>query len=193
MIRITNQPHELSPTQTPWLGDPKYGRVTLVFANYLIGLREGLEASLIVGILVAYIVKAGHRSRMGALWAGVGLALVGILFETVGDAQLVAHKKNPAMEGKVLRTGLWRYTRHPNYFGDACAWWGLYLIAAETQVGLWALPGPVLLTWTLMRWSGAPILERRLKKTRPDYVDYIATTSGFIPWPPKTSAPQAAP
>ena len=83
MIRITNQPHELSPTQTPWLGDPKYGRVTLVFANYLIGLREGLEASLIVGILVAYIVKAGHRSRMGALWAGVGLA-VGISLAFAG-------------------------------------------------------------------------------------------------------------
>jgi len=85
----------------------------------------------------------------------------------------------------VLSTGLWRYTRHPNYFGDACTWWGLLLIAAETPYGLFAIPGPLLLTWTLMKWSGAPTLEYRMQKTRPDYVRYMETTSGFVPWPPK--------
>jgi steroid 5-alpha reductase family enzyme len=118
-------------------------------------------------------------------WAGAGLALAGVLFESLGDWQLTRFRKDPKNGGQVLNTGLWRYTRHPNYFGDACVWWGLYLIAAETSVGLWALPGPVLLTWTLMKWSGVPTLEHRLRKTRPDYAGYIARTSGFIPWPPK--------
>lgn len=118
-------------------------------------------------------------------YAGAALALVGIFFETVGDWQLTRFRKDPANQGKVLNTGLWRYTRHPNYFGDACTWWGIYLVAATTPLGVWALPGPVLLTWTLMKWSGAPTLEGRLRRTRPDYVAYIETTSGFIPMPPK--------
>ncbi len=129
---------------------------------------------------------AAEPRALGPLaWVGAALALVGVFFEALGDAQLTRHRKDPAMAGKVLRTGLWRYTRHPNYFGDACVWWGLWLIAAETPIGFWALPGPILLTWTLIKWSGLPTVERRLQKTRPDYAQYIATTSGFIPWPPK--------
>jgi steroid 5-alpha reductase family enzyme len=84
--------------------------------------------------------------------------------------------------------GLWRYTRHPNYFGDALTWWGLFLIALEAPYGWLALPGPVLLTWTLMRWSGAPTVERKLHKTRPGYADYVRRTSGFLPMPPKREA-----
>jgi steroid 5-alpha reductase family enzyme len=118
-------------------------------------------------------------------WAGAAVALAGILFETVGDAQLVRFKRDPANAGKVMDRGLWRYTRHPNYFGDALTWWGLYLVAAETATGLWALPGPLLLSWTLAKWSGAPTIERRLARTRAGYADYVARTSGFIPWPPR--------
>jgi steroid 5-alpha reductase family enzyme len=140
--------------------------------------------------VVSLPVQLGQISaapaQIGPLgFAGAGLALIGIAFESLGDWQLTRFRKDPANAGKVLETGLWRYTRHPNYFGDACVWWGLYLIAAETPVGLWALPGPILITWLLTRWSGAPILENRLRKTRPDYVRYIETTSGFIPWPPR--------
>ncbi|WP_155646064.1 DUF1295 domain-containing protein, partial [Erythrobacter donghaensis] len=76
-------------------------------------------------------------------------------------------------------------TRHPNYFGDATTWWGLWLIAAETSTGLAAIIGPVLLTWTLMKWSGAPTVEKRLAKTREGYAEYVARTSGFIPMPPR--------
>ena len=117
--------------------------------------------------------------------AGAVLAMVGVTFETVGDFQLTRFKANAANAGKVMRQGLWRYTRHPNYFGDACVWWGLYLIGLETPLGAWALPGPVLLTVLLTRWSGVPTVEGRMRRTRPDYADYAATTSGFIPWPPK--------
>ena len=87
-----------------------------------------------------------------------------------------------------MTSGLWRYTRHPNYFGDACAWWGMYLVAAETGPGVWSFIGPALLTWTLMKWSGAPTVERKMTKTKPGYADYVARTSGFVPWPPKRSA-----
>jgi steroid 5-alpha reductase family enzyme len=117
--------------------------------------------------------------------AGAAIAVVGILFETIGDWQLVRFRRNPANQGQVLNTGLWRYTRHPNYFGDACTWWGLYLIGAESMTGLWAIPGPILLTWTLMKWSGVPTIEGRLKRKKPGYEDYARRTSGFVPWFPK--------
>jgi steroid 5-alpha reductase family enzyme len=118
-------------------------------------------------------------------WVGAAIALIGIGFETIGDAQLTSFRNNPAMKGKVLDTGLWRYTRHPNYFGDACTWWGIWLVAAETTTGLWSMPAPILITWLLTRLSGVPMLEHRLKKSRPGYADYVARTSSFFPWPPK--------
>lgn len=121
-------------------------------------------------------------------WAGLALAALGFFFESVGDWQMAAFKGDPANAGKVMDRGLWRYTRHPNYFGDACVWWGLFLIAAETGVGAISAIGPAVLTWLLVKWSGAALLERRLKRSRPGYDDYIARTSGFIPMPPKKTA-----
>ncbi len=118
-------------------------------------------------------------------YIGAALAVIGIAFESIGDAQLVAFRRDPANVGAVMDKGLWRYTRHPNYFGDALTWWGLYLIAAETSTGLWALPGPILLTWTLIKWSGVPTVEGRMKRKRPGYEDYVRRTSGFVPWFPK--------
>ena len=119
--------------------------------------------------------------------AGAALWLLGMVFESVGDAQLKAFRANPANKGKVLDTGLWCYTRHPNYFGDCCVWWGIWLAAASAGplVALASLPGPLFLTFTLTKWSGKPLLEKGLAKTRPGYADYVARTSGFIPWPPK--------
>ncbi len=158
-----------------------YASLRLVFA---------LQAPLLW--TVALPVQLGQLSaepaRIGALgWIGAALAAIGIVFETVGDAQLTAFKRNPANQGKVLDTGLWRYTRHPNYFGDICVWVGLYLIAAETTVGLWALPGPLLLIFLLTRWSGGATYERRLTRSRPGYDEYQRRTSSLIPWPPKSA------
>lgn len=121
-------------------------------------------------------------------WIGAAAALIGIAFESIGDAQLDIFRQNPANKGRVLDTGLWRYTRHPNYFGDALTWWGLWLVVADLGGGpaLATIVGPVFLTFTLTKWSGKALLERGLHKTRPDYADYVARTSGFIPWPPKT-------
>ena len=117
---------------------------------------------------------------------GACLAIIGILFESIGDWQLVRFKSEPLNAGRVMDRGLWRYTRHPNYFGDACVWWGLYLIAAETVEGRFAVVGPIFLTWTLLVWSGAALLERRMTRLKPAYADYIARTSAFFPWFPKS-------
>jgi steroid 5-alpha reductase family enzyme len=118
-------------------------------------------------------------------WVGAATALIGIAFESIGDAQLTAFRNDPSRAGQVLNTGLWRFTRHPNYFGDALTWWGIGLVAAETAPGRIALIGPVMITFLLTRLSGVPMLEHRLKKNRPGYADYVARTSSFIPWFPK--------
>ena len=115
---------------------------------------------------------------------GAAVAVFGFLFETIGDVQLVAFKSDPANKGKVLDRGLWRYTRHPNYFGEAMFWWGIFLIAAQTRLGLYTLPAPILVTFLLTRVSGVPMLEKTMQK-KPDHAAYAARTSGFIPWFPK--------
>lgn len=126
--------------------------------------------------------------ELGVLaWLGLALFAVGLFFEATGDHQMANFKADPANHGKVMDRGLWRYTRHPNYFGDACAWWGIYLIAAETPHGAWSFIGPALLTWTLVKWSGAALLERRLRASRPGYEEYLQRTSSFIPWPPSSA------
>jgi len=120
-------------------------------------------------------------------WAAIGVALwlTGFVFESVGDRQLARFRADPANRGRVLDTGLWRYTRHPNYFGDACVWWGLYALAATSWPGPLTVLSPLLMTWLLARKTGKPLLERHLATTRPDYAAYAARTSGFIPWPPR--------
>lgn len=123
--------------------------------------------------------------------AGVLLWLVGFYFEAVGDWQLARFKANPANRGQVLSQGVWRYTRHPNYFGDACQWWGFYLIALAAG-GWWSLFSPLLMTLLLRRVSGVTLLERSLKTTRPGYEAYIATTNAFFPGRPRKQSPPPA-
>lgn len=109
--------------------------------------------------------------------------LVGFYFEAAGDAQLARFLADPANRGKIMDGGLWRYTRHPNYFGDAAQWWGLFLIAAAAG-GWWTMFSPLLMTVLLLRVSGVALLERSLS-TRPGYAEYAARTSAFFPWFPK--------
>lgn len=123
---------------------------------------------------------------LGAVaWVGVGVWAVGVFFETVGDYQLQVFRDDPDSHGKVLDTGLWRYTRHPNYFGDACVWWGIALVAFSAWPGVLTVLSPVLMTWLLARGTGKPLLEKDIAERRPAYVDYVRRTSGFVPLPPK--------
>jgi steroid 5-alpha reductase family enzyme len=117
--------------------------------------------------------------------AGVWLAIFGILYEAIADAQLAHFKSQSDNDGKVMDRGLWRYSRHPNYFAEMVAWWGLWLIALDAGMGLWSIAGPILLTYLLTRVSGAPTTEPHLARTKPDYEAYKKRTSSFIPLAPK--------
>lgn len=119
------------------------------------------------------------------VFPGIGIWCVGLFFEGVGDAQLHAFKRDPANRGVIITTGLWRYTRHPNYFGDACVWWGLFLIACDHWIGLLTIIAPWRMTNALVNRTGKKLLEKKMRKTRPGYEEYIARTSGFFPWPPR--------
>lgn len=153
-------------------------------------LRSLFTVFLLQGAL-AWIVSlplqlaAGSRGGLGA-WdvAGAALAIAGMLFEAVADEQLRRFKRS-APAGPVMDRGLWRYSRHPNYFGECVAAWGLYLLAVGAGQGLAALPGPALLTFLLLRVSGVTLLEQHLG-SRPGYAEYVARTSAFVPLPPRT-------
>jgi steroid 5-alpha reductase family enzyme len=116
---------------------------------------------------------------------------VGFFFEAVGDWQLSRFKAEPANKGQLLKTGVWRYTRHPNYFGDAAQWWGFYLIAAAAG-GFWTIFSPIIMTLLLRNVSGVSMLEKSLKGTKPGYAEYMRTTNAFIPWFPKNSNPESS-
>lgn len=120
---------------------------------------------------------------------GCLLAAFGIVFEAVGDAQLAAFRADAANAGKVLDRGLWRYTRHPNYFGEACVWWGLGLLAlgAAGGGGAWSAISPLLMTLLLLKVSGVALLEKNITETRPAYRDYVARTPAFVPRLPRGS------
>jgi len=127
--------------------------------------------------------------RVGPL-AVVGVVVwgIGLFFETVGDSQLARFKANPDNAGKILDEGLWRYTRHPNYFGDFCVWWGLWLVAAETSDARIVIIGPLVMTFMLTKVSGVPMLERGLRKRRQGYDTYADRTSGFFPRRPRPAS-----
>jgi steroid 5-alpha reductase family enzyme len=121
------------------------------------------------------------------IWQAVVISLiwvVGFFFETAGDAQLAAFKSNPENKGKLLTTGVWHYTRHPNYFGDSTQWWAFFLLAF-TAGAWWTVISPILMTLFLIKVSGVAMLEKTLKNNKPGYEEYIRSTSSFIPWPPK--------
>lgn len=113
--------------------------------------------------------------------AGVALWAVGMFFEIVGDLQLSRFRADPRNRGKVLDGGLWRYTRHPNYFGDFCVWWGLYALALATREAWWSVVGPLVMSFILLRLSGLPVMERHLRR-REGYEDYVRRTSAFFPF-----------
>ena len=147
----------------------------------------GLQGALVLIVsLPVQLTAAGDDVALGwVAWLGVAVWLVGFTFETVGDAQLARFKAKPENEGQVMDRGLWRYTRHPNYFGDFTVWWGLFLVSLAAG-GWWGIIGPIVMSTFLLRVSGVTMLERTITKRRPGYADYIARTSTFFPMPPKS-------
>jgi len=142
----------------------------------------------IILLIVAFpLLVAQFMNQHDPTWwdlFAVVVWLIGFAFEALGDWQLMRFKADPANEGRLLTTGVWRYSRHPNYFGDATQWWAYYLFALAAG-GWWTIFSPILMTGLLLRISGVTLLEKSLKQTKPGYQDYIERTNEFIPWFPR--------
>lgn len=145
---------------------------------YLVFGLQGVLAWIIAAPLAATFSATDPLGAVDAF--GAAVALFGIVFESIADAQLMRFKADPANAGRVMDQGLWRYTRHPNYFGEFCVWWGFYAIALGAG-GWWAVFSPLLMTLLLLRVSGVTLLEKDIGARRPAYRDYVARTNAFFP------------
>ncbi len=157
------------------------------FVAWSLVMIFGLQGLLVLVVSLPIQAAAGRVADItlvalpGVLLFGIGLA-----FEAIGDAQLAAFKRDPLSRGQVMDRGLWRYTRHPNYFGDFCVWWGLWLVALSAGGTWWTAIGPFVMSILLIRVSGKGLLEKSIGRRRPGYAEYVRRTSGFVPLPPKS-------
>jgi len=173
-------------------GEPEDRRYRDIREKYEPGFAwKSLGIIFVLQAVLAWLVSLplwpalGLANSFGLLdWIAFGLASVGLAFETIGDWQLARFKADPANRERVMDRGLWRYTRHPNYFGECLLWWGLYLFAMSAGA-CWTLPGPLLLTWLLLKFSGVALLESSIADRRPDYREYAARTNAFLPGRPR--------
>ena len=163
-IRARNQPHF------------RYKSIYLVFM---------LQALLAWFISLPLNVASQSNNALNTFdWIGVGIWIVGMSFQVIGDAQLSQFKSKPENNGKVLNRGVWRLTRHPNYFGEACIWLGYGLIAMASGCW-WAMISPIVMIYLLLKVTGVRLLEADIAKRRPEYKNYIEKTNAFVPWLPK--------
>ena len=158
------------------------------FAFKSLYLVFALQAFLAWTVSAPFFAGMAGARPLGALdLIGLALAAFGIVFEAIGDAQMSRFKADAANKGQVMDRGVWRYTRHPNYFGETCIWWGFWLVAlgGAGWGGAWAIVSPILMTVLLLKVSGVSLLEKDIGERRPAYRDYIARTNAFFPGPPR--------
>jgi steroid 5-alpha reductase family enzyme len=161
----------------------EWGKQFPLVSLFTVFVLQGILA-WIVSLPVQAAIQGDSPAHLTVLDAlGMVVWTAGFLFETIADWQLARFKDEPRNRGRILDRGLWRYTRHPNYFGDAVQWWGLWLIAAATGAW-WSAVGPAVMTYLLLRVSGVTLLESRLRKSKPNYEEYCRRTSSFIPMRP---------
>ena len=161
-----------------------WGKWVIPRAFFQVFMLQGFFM-LIIAIPIITVNRAEAPTDL--IWTdflGAAIWLFGFLFETIGDYQLLRFKKDPKNKGKVMDKGLWKYTRHPNYFGEAVLWWGIFVVAIPAGYWYLSLLSPLTINFMLVKVSGVPMLERKYKD-RPDYREYIRKTSSFIPWFPK--------
>jgi steroid 5-alpha reductase family enzyme len=155
------------------------------FAAWSLVAVFALQGLLVVIVSLPLQVAAQRGGTLSAtVIPGVAVYAVGLFFESVGDEQLRRFKARADSRGRVMDRGLWRYTRHPNYFGDFCVWWGLWLVALTAGATWWTAIGPLVMTALLLRGSGVAMLERDITGRRPEYAEYVRRTSAFFPLPP---------
>ena len=171
--------------------DPRYAAMRNYHGDSFrwLSLRNVFLLQGVIMWLVALplLVALRDPAPMGSvlLWLGALLALFGVAYESIADFQLARFLGRPGNAGKVMQRGLWRYSRHPNYFGECLVWWGIWLMAAAAG-GWWTIFSPLIMTWALLRFSGVTLLDERLRETREGYRDYMARTNAFIPGKPKS-------
>ena len=176
--------------------DPRYTKLRSWVADdrafVWLSLRKVFLLQGIVLWLVSLPIQVGqiYPVPTDLSWvAGVGTLVwfVGLVLETVADHQLTRFRADPTNRGKVLNTGLWRYSLHPNYFGELCVWWGLFLIACDHWAGALTVIGPVAYTYLIVNVTGQRTLDKKLSREKPGYKEYMETTSGLIPMPPRSA------
>jgi steroid 5-alpha reductase family enzyme len=161
--------------------DKHRGHKTLTAIRFIFA-PQAIVLFLVSGTLQVGMAEPGPVSVIG--WLGVAVWLLGLTFEAVGDHQMNRFRSDPAHHGQLIDEGLWRWTRHPNYFGDAAVWTGLWIITAERWPGVLTVISPVIMTYLLVAGTGKRLLERSMAK-RPGYAEYASRTSGFFPVPPQ--------
>lgn len=161
----------------------EHGKRWWWWSFFQVFLLQGAILWIVSSVLLPALKQDAGFSMLD--YIGIGIWAIGFFFEAVGDYQLTQFKKNPANKGKVMDKGLWKYTRHPNYFGDATLWWGFFFLALSYPQGLFFIFSPLFMTLLLLKVSGVAMLEVKLKKSKPQYAEYIRKTSAFFPMPPK--------
>lgn len=171
--------------------DPRYGtwREKSGGRFWLVSLFKVFILQSLFMWCISIVIQMGQMTPSPAAlgWldiTGAMLWTIGFIFEAVGDWQLARFKSNPASKGRVLDSGLWSYTRHPNYFGEFLIWWGIYLVALSNLDNWWTIFSPLIVTAVLLKMTGIPLTEKMLIEKRPGYADYIKRTSAFVPWLP---------
>jgi steroid 5-alpha reductase family enzyme len=163
----------------------KWGRWFVVRSYLQVFLLQGLFLLVISSPVILVNTNCTYPYADRGLWlAGFLLWCVGFFFEAVGDAQLARFKRDPGNRGKIMDKGLWRYSRHPNYFGESLMWWGIFLVALEVPYGWTTVVSPVLITFLLVRVSGIPMLENKYAGNA-EFQAYARKTNAFVPWFPK--------
>ena len=175
-IRNWNAPEDRRYREIRARNEPGFALKSL----YLVFGLQAVLAWIVSAPLAAASVSDAPLGALGIL--GALLASFGIAFEAIADAQLASFRKNPVNRKAVMDRGLWRYSRHPNYFGEFCAWWGLYLLALDGG-GWWTVFSPLVMTLLLLRVSGVTLLERDIGERRPEYGEYVKRTNTFLPGP----------
>lgn len=174
--------------------DPRYTKLRswateeMPFPKLALKLVFAKQAHLMIMVstpLIIAITLGGEPQWPALLWVGGIVWLTGVSTEALADRQLLQFRSNPENKGKILNTGLWAYSRHPNYFGNALLWWGIFIAACAHPWAILTMPGPILMTHYLINVTGVATLEKKLAKEKPGYAKYMQTTSAFIPLPRK--------
>jgi steroid 5-alpha reductase family enzyme len=179
---VRNRGHEEDPRYRAMRA--AYGKRFWVVSLFTVFLLQGIilwTISLVIQSALLIQVPA-QLTWLDAL--GVLVWSTGFVYEAIADKQLARFKSDPANKGKVMDQGLWAYSRHPNYFGEALVWWGLYAVALNHPGNAWVILSPIVITFLLLKVSGVTLLEKTITERRPAYADYVRKTNAFLPWFP---------